>query len=169
MKILLNLVLLFVVGLVSGQSFNEVVFDEKAQKDVMKGACDIEGLQTTVWTDVYDAAYTQYQPDMEVVAKLISVMQNIEIIITLGSWCGDSKEQVPAFFKILDQLNFNMSKLTIIALDRNFDSGENGIRPYNTEKVPTFIFLSGSVELGRIIETPQQTLEKDMAVIFGVE
>jgi len=150
-----------------GQDFNRVVFDEKAQKDVMKGFCDEEGLKTTVWSDFYETAYNSYQPDMERIILLMPLMQGVKIVVTLGTWCGDSKQHVPAFLRILSELKFDVANLTIIALDRNFDSGEQGIRPYDTEKVPTFIFFSGDVELGRIIETPDGTLEEHMMKILG--
>ncbi len=34
---------------------------------------------------------------------------------------------------------------------------------YGVELVPTFIFMSGEEELGRIVETPEETLEQDAA------
>ncbi len=151
----------------SAQEINSVVFDEKAQKDVMKGMCDRQGLQSTVWADIFENGYNSYQPDMELVLRIAPKLQGVEIVVTLGTWCGDSKEQVPAFFRILDEAGYDFSKLTLLALDRNFDSGEAGIRPYDTEKVPTFIFYSGGTELGRIIETPEGSLEKHMLTILG--
>jgi hypothetical protein len=150
------------------QQLNSVVFDEKAQKEVMQGYCDAEGLKTTVWSDIFDGTYNEYQPNMEVLFEMIPLMQNVEIVVTLGTWCGDSKEHVPAFLKILNEMGTDFSKVTLIGLDRGFDGGEAGYRPYDTEKVPTFIFFRDDMELGRIIETPEGTLEEHMAKIFGL-
>lgn len=155
------------LGMVSGQELNRVVFDERAQKDVMKGLCNEDGLKTTVWSDIYENTFSSYLPDMERIINLMPIMQGIDIVITLGTWCGDSKQHVPAFLRILKELNFDFSRLTMIALDRNFDSGEFGTRPYDTVKVPTFIFYSGGKEIGRIIETPDGTLEQHMLKILG--
>lgn len=151
-----------------GQDFNKVIFDEKAQREIIQGYCDEEGLKTTVWKDFYDQTYHEYMPQMEILFQLMPQMQNIEIVVTIGTWCGDSKEQVPAFLRILKELQYDMSKLIIIGLDRNFDSGIEGIRPYDTEKVPTFIFFRNGIEAGRIIETPEGSLEQHMAVIVGL-
>lgn len=151
-----------------GQDFNKVVIDERTQKEVIKGYCDAEGLKTTVWVEIYEGMFNAYQPDMEVIMKLIPVLKDVEIVVTLGTWCGDSKEHVPAFIKILSLMAFDFSGLTMIGLDRNFDSGDSGIRPYDTEKVPTFIFYSGGREIGRIIENPEGSLEEHMAKIFGL-
>jgi len=152
-----------------GQEFNTVVFDEKAQREIIQGFCDEEGLKTTVWKDFYDRVYSEYVTDMEIIFQLMPVMQNIEIVITIGTWCGDSKEHVPAFLRILKELQYDMSKLIIIGLDRNFDSGIEGVRPYGTEKVPTFIFYQNGIESGRIIESPEGSLEQHMAVILGLK
>jgi hypothetical protein len=36
----------------------------------------------------------------------------------------------------------------------------------NIERVPTFIFKRGGEEIGRIIETPDESLEADMLKLF---
>ena len=151
------------------QDFNKVIFDEKAQREVMQGLCDEDGLKATVWVEFYEAVYNDYHPEMDIVVQLITALQGVDIVVTIGTWCGDSKMHVPAFMKLLRTLNFDFSRLTIIALDRSFDGGQGiGERPYNTEKVPTFIFYSGDKELGRIIETPDGSLEEHMKRIFGL-
>ncbi len=151
-----------------GQEKNKIIFDEKAQREVIQGYCDADGLKNTVWSEIYEGMYDTYQPQMEILFQLIPLMQNIEIVVTLGTWCGDSKQHVPVFIRILDEMQFDKSKLNMIGLDRNFDSGEMGMRPWDTEKVPTFIFFSGEKELGRIIETPEGSLEEHMAKIMGL-
>ncbi len=151
-----------------GQDFNKVVFDERAQKEVIKGYCNAEGLKTTVWTEIFEGIFNAYQPDMDVIMKLIPMLKDVEIVVTLGTWCGDSKEHVPAFLKILSLSDYDFSGLTLIGLDSNFDSGDSGVRPYETEKVPTFIFFLEGEEMGRIIETPEGTLENHMSLIFGL-
>lgn len=165
---ILNILLMCMFLTSNAQDFNKVVYDERAQKDVIRGYCDAEGLKTTVWVDFYEGTFNDYQPDMEIIMNLIPVMNNIKVVVTLGTWCGDSKEHVPAFIKILSLMAYDFSGLTMIGLDRNFDSGETGIRPYDTEKVPTFIFYSEGKEIGRIIETPEGSLEEHMATIFGL-
>lgn len=151
------------------QEFNQVVFDEKADKEVMKGWCNIEGLKNTVWAEIYDLKYNSYNIDYTNFVELSTALRNTEILIVLSSWCGDSKDWVPPFYKILDQISYDKSKIKVIALDRNFDSGDFGIRPFETIKVPTFIFYIAGEEIGRIIEKPLVSLEKDILKIHGIE
>jgi thiol-disulfide isomerase/thioredoxin len=36
----------------------------------------------------------------------------------MGTWCGDSKREVPRFIKILKSVDFPMENLKIVALDK---------------------------------------------------
>ena len=47
----------------------------------------------------------------------------------MGTWCGDSKEWVPSFLKIWDQLGLDRKELTFTALydiDERYKQGPNG-------------------------------------------
>lgn len=168
-KLFFLFVILSLARTTYSQEFNQVVFDEKADKEVMKGWCNIEGLKTTVWAEIYELKYNSYNIDYSKFSELATALINTEILIILSSWCGDSKDWVPPFYKILDQISYDKSKIKVIALDRNFDSGNLGIRPFETLKVPTFIFYIGGEEIGRIIEKPLVSLEKDILKIHGIE
>lgn len=167
-KIICLLTIATIIKFSFGQTFNLVVFDEKAGKEVSKGWCNIEGIKKTVWSEIYDLKYNSYNIDYNNFAELANSLQNTEILIVLSTWCGDSKDWVPPFIKILDQISYDKTKLRILALDRNFDSGNEGIRPYDTQKVPTFIFYKSGKEIGRIIEKPEESLEKDILKIHGI-
>ena len=46
----------------------------------------------------------------------------------MGTWCGDSKEWVPSFLKIWDQLGLDRKELTFTALydiDERYKQGPN--------------------------------------------
>ncbi len=85
----------------------------------------------------------------------------------MGTWCGDSKEWVPRFYKVMDQAGFNYRKMKLIAVDRNKKAGDLDISALHIERVPTFIFYKKKKELGRIIEVPYDLIEKDMLKIIG--
>jgi thiol-disulfide isomerase/thioredoxin len=84
----------------------------------------------------------------------------------MGTWCSDSRREVPRFLRILDELNFNNELLTINYVDRKKESPEGDISSLDIKYVPTFIFYKGGKEIGRIIETPQITLESDFKNIL---
>ena len=105
---------------------------------------------------------------MAVSATLSAYGHDYEIVIVMGSWCGDSKEQVPRFYKIMDSFDFPESNIRLLCVDKKktAQNYEEEISDYNISFVPTFIFFRDGKELGRIIETPVESLEKDWLKII---
>lgn len=97
-------------------------------------------------------------------------LKNVEVDIYLGTWCGDSKKWVPKFVKLWDELGLNRSQLKFIALydftDGKYKQGPNGEeKNKDIHRVPTFIFKRNSKEIARIVESPNNDLETDLAQI----
>ena len=153
-----------------GQEVNQRVFDEKSQTDILVGVCTRDGLLGCAFAEDYHIEYPMYKPNDTVVAQIKGLIGDLRCVIVLGTWCGDSKEQVPRFFKIIDQASVKFDKLEIYCVDRQKEAPGMDIKTtYNIEKVPTFIFYRDETEIGRIIETPKTTLEKDMLEIISVK
>ncbi len=111
--------------------------------------------------------YDTYQPSQDAVNKLTELNKNdITIKIVLGTWCPDSRREVPRFMRILDIWNFPAEKVTFIGVD-NFKNAPVGEFPsLRIERVPTFIIYKNNIESGRIIENPVTSLEQDMVNIL---
>ncbi len=118
-----------------------------------------------------------FEPAAEDIESLRAINEDIEIICVLGTWCHDSEREVPRFWKILQETGNPHLELTMFAVGRSSDEEARDIldnigfdislrKTYNVELVPTFIFLKDGVELGRIIESPQTTLEEDAVKIL---
>jgi hypothetical protein len=73
---------------------------------------------------------------------------------------------VPKYFKISGLPGHPFPEPTIICVDRKKKAGDVSLEGLNILKVPTFIFYYKSRELGRITETPQTTMEKDLLEIL---
>jgi len=102
-------------------------------------------------------------------SKFNTDLKDIRIKIVMGTWCGDSKDQVPRFFKVLDKLQYNPSDVEILSFVRKYKDKEVGAKQYNIEKIPTFIIYRNNTEIGRIIETPHLSLEKDFLEILNLK
>jgi len=153
-----------------GQEINQRVFDEKSQAEILVGTCTRDGLLGCAFAEDYNIEYPMYKPNDTVLAQLKNLTGELNCVIVLGTWCGDSKEQVPRFFKILDQSGTKFDKLEIYCFDRQKEAPGMDIKTrFQIEKVPTFIFFRNDAEIGRIIETPKVSLENDMLEIFSVK
>jgi thiol-disulfide isomerase/thioredoxin len=149
------------------QDINKVIADSKNGKEILIGNCDRQGLEKGEFGELFDQYYQIYEPDKAVLTELKTKQVGIEILVVLGTWCSDSQEQVPKFFKILDKIRFDKKSVQLICVDRDKKAGEVDLVNYNIEKVPTFIVYRKGREIGRIIETPYATLEKDLLMFFS--
>lgn len=110
--------------------------------------------------------FLTYQPQREYHEALPKHMQDVEILCILGTWCSDSKREVPRMIRLMQTVNIPPDKLKLIGVDRQKIAPGGEQRVYNIERVPTFIFLRGGKEIGRIVEAPLASLEKDMLGII---
>lgn len=158
------LILLFAVNAKAQQELNKKIEDPNKHKEVMINKCTRAALTSfPEFKESYDLNYNYYKVDSAALKELGEALKGTKITIVLGTWCDDSKFQVPRFLKIIDQLNLPTEKLTFIAVD-GLKKAENGlIDNMNIEHVPTFIFSNKKgEEIGRIVESPKETLEKDI-------
>jgi hypothetical protein len=168
MKILLSITLIVLAMNVSAQEVNKKIHDQVHNKDILINTCTREGITTfPEFKEMYDPLYAAYVPDAATMIELKKLIKNEKIKIVFGTWCGDSKVNVPNFFKILDALHFKDKNVEIIAVDGN-KKAENGILDgLDILRVPTFILYDKKgKELGRIIEGPKTTLEGDLLAIY---
>jgi len=149
------------------QELNKTMIDPDLEKEILIGQIDVKGLQSPIFIDNWKLAQDEYTPDKLTIKELKNFFRknkDIKLKVFFASWCGDSKEHIPHFEKIAKKARIKNVKY--IALSRakllpNEDIGEFGI-----EYVPTFIVYKEGVELGRIIETPEVSLEKDLLKIL---
>lgn len=162
---------IILIALFSAQGFaqvlNQKTMDEKKHHEILVGYCNREGFATCSFDSAYRANYGPYAPDTAVLRLLSKGLDNISMKVIMGTWCGDSKEQVPRFYKILDLLKFDYSRLSLICVDRTKSAPGIDIAPLKINLVPTFIFYRDDKEIGRIVETPAVSLEKDLLLITG--
>ncbi len=153
---------------VSAQELNKKIHDQARNKDVLINVCTREGITTfPEFKEMYDPLYAAYVPDAATMIELKKLVKKEKIKIVFGTWCGDSKVNVPNFFKVLDNLQFKEKNVEIIAVD-GAKKAENGIIDgLNIQRVPTFIvYDKKGKELGRIVEHPKTTLEGDLLAIY---
>lgn len=148
------------------QDDNHKIMDEKSGKEILIGTITREGLISM--GDWFNEGYASYQSDPVILDSLKLYREKYPyLFIVLGTWCGDSREQVPAFLKILDQIGYPAEQVFMVAVDREKKAGNFCIGDFNVKLVPTFIMTVDGEETGRIIETPATTLEKDLLRIVA--
>jgi hypothetical protein len=165
MKMLIIYILL-IAGTTSAQDTNKVVIDERSERPMLVGYTTREAFKDSAFVWWYNGQYELYDIDTTLIDEFIENLNGTDITIVMGTWCGDSRREVPRFLKILDYAGYPEEALTMINVDRSMTTEGIDIKEMDIKYVPTFIFYSGDEEIGRIIESPQETLEIDMAEIL---
>ncbi|TAI48147.1 thioredoxin family protein [Flagellimonas allohymeniacidonis] len=164
--LIITLLLSFCLG--NAQKFNQEIELENGKKFLI-GKINLEGLSAEPYNIWFQSGEKAYAIDEALVKKLEEPLSDYHIKLFLGTWCGDSKREVPRLVKILKAANFPMENLDIVALDRRKEhykkspTGEE--RGLNIIKVPTIIFMKQGKETNRIVESPIESLEEDIAQI----
>ncbi len=111
--------------------------------------------------------FDEYNADSVVLGKLRETLPDgLSIKVVLGTWCPDSRREVPRFMKITGLLGVDQADMTFIGVDDAKISPVGEYEELGIERVPTFIFYKNNVEAGRIIENPVSSLEQDMLDIL---
>ncbi len=167
----LSILLLFLAitsSLFSQEEMNKIVFDENANQEILLGYCDKDSLKSNSVTQWFLPEYNSYLVDKETLKSIDSkLIPELEIFIVMGTWCSDSQREVPRFIKIIEFLDLQLGQLVIAGVDKNKQAEGIPIVRMEIELVPTFIFYYEGEEIGRIIESPKETLEKDILNIMS--
>lgn len=120
------------------------------------------------YADWYVKEHDEYVLDQKAVSELKkNKINSYNIIVFMGTWCEDSHRDFPRLMKILEEVKYPDTKLTIIAVNRKKESPTGDEARYNIQKVPTIIVEKYGKELGRIIEMPTTGyIERDLVEIL---
>ncbi|MCD6543938.1 MAG: thioredoxin family protein [Flavobacteriaceae bacterium] len=137
--------------------------DEK----MLVGIQSKENFEQQPFSEWYNPNYKNAKLDAAVVKKIKKNIKGVTIKAFMGTWCGDSQHEIPIFYKLMDAINFDYNNLNMIAVNRSKETPDNLQKDYHITNVPTFIFYKKGKEIGRFVEYPRETLEKDMLKIVS--
>jgi thiol-disulfide isomerase/thioredoxin len=145
---------------------------QKPADRVLYGKITTDTLLKSPYVNWYKKNYDDYKinDSVKTAFKKLS-FKGIKIEAFFGSWCGDSKRELPRFLKVLDEISFNKNDLSIIgtggsdSLYKQSPQGEE--KSKGIFRVPVFIIYRNGAELNRINEFPVASLERDLLLIIG--
>lgn len=167
-KLILFYLFMTITFVTFSQEVNKTAIDSTSQKEILIGKCTLEGLMSNeVFNTAFKTENKYYKIDSNTVEVLRNKIDNITIVLFMGTWCGDSKEQVPRFYMIMDMLAYDTHSIKIYCNKRGKYADDPYANQFNILKIPTFIIFKDGVEIGRIVETPKLSLEKDLVEIIS--
>ncbi len=156
---------LFLVACSTSPKNGYKIIRDKSGRDMAVGVIPAKDLLANF--PKFEAQYKSFVPDSQAVNFLAHFTKPVEVLVFLGTWCPDSQREVPRFLKALDLAHNPPSiQVKLIASDRSKKDKENLSTKYKIERVPTFVVLSQGKEIGRIVEHPKDSVEKDFVAIL---
>ncbi len=97
--------------------------------------------------------YKYANPDAKAIEAFKNKKDKFSIIVFGGTWCHDTQNLLPMFYKLVDKSGFDASKVFLIGVNRAKTTIKKLEVKYAIKNVPTFIVIDKlGIEIGRIVE-----------------
>lgn len=122
-----------------------------------------------------DTAFAWFKENMkwgEADASAIEAIKKnaskFSIVVVAGTWCHDSNNLLPKFYRLLDKAGYPESKVLLIAVDRKKHAYKQYEKKYGITNTPTFIVMQNGKEVGRVTENGKTGyFEKELGEIIA--
>ena len=132
-----------------------------------------EGLIGPVTRETVEAApewvqaEVEAKPDPNVAAALAAVPAGAEVEVFLGTWCGDSRRELPRLWKAIDAAGGTVPfQIHYVGVDHQKKEPAAEIAKEGVRYLPTFIVRRDGREVGRIVETSPNGIESDLLALL---
>lgn len=162
------LMTLLAVGCAPAYKTFNTVHESKNEK-VLQGIISREIIEADTTFKWFPTNYKYAQPDANAVEIFKNNKSKFKLIVFGGTWCEDTQNLLPLFYKLLDKSEFPKKKLTLVGVDRQKQSGNDLSAKYKITNVPAFIVLGADgQEVGRVVEYGKGNgIDKELAEIVG--
>lgn len=115
-------------------------------------------------------ATVEAEIDVDDATALATVEPGAEVTIFLGTWCDDSRREVPRLWRALDQVGGLVPfEIEYVAVDREKREPAARVEAAGVRYVPTFIVRRGGEEVGRVVEISPNGIETDLLALLSGE
>ncbi len=123
-----------------------------------------EWQREAAWKNYAD---TTYKPDAASLKRLTSLITpEISFRLIAGTWCDDSREEMPRLFPLLTASGVNTDAVEIWGVSRSKREPTAIVQTNAIEYVPTLVVMRSGKEIGRIVEHPKTSWEADLQAIL---
>lgn len=113
-------------------------------------------------------AEVEAAPDAAASRALAAVEPGAEVIVFLGTWCSDSRREVPRLWRALDEVGGTVPfQIRYVGVDRQKKEPVAPITNYDIRFVPTLVVERGGQEVGRIVEESPHGVEQDLLALLS--
>ena len=142
-----------------------------AQNDnLLIGKISAEVLRNNDHSEWFIDNYKLYKPEKEKLEQFKNSLPKVDFQfeIFFGTWCPDSRREVPRMIKILESIDVEKEKYDLIGVNQFKelpDDYSDRAEKINLNRVPTIIFYKNGKEVNRYVEFAQVSLLDDLLLI----
>lgn len=163
-KLLLSFIIIVTTSCRAQKNEPNAILDNDGN---LVGIANKDYFLATPYNEWFLTNYDAYEAEPATVESLKPLLENVKIKVFMGTWCGDSQDQTPVLYKILDSTNFNFDDLLLVTVNKDKKTSDSLEIGLDIERVPTFIFYKEEKEIGRFVEYPRESVEADMLKIVS--
>ncbi len=110
----------------------------------------------------FRSGYDDYKPNNDTIEELKRWKNDIYFIVFAGTWCDDTKDLLPKFYKMATEAGFTRKEVTLYLVDRDKKSADGAAQLLHIDKVPTIITFRSGRMIGRIEESASKPIEQEI-------
>ena len=163
-------IILFIVNCTPKMAMNYEAKDHNGNI-ILLGKSTRERLSRPPFDAWFTKNYNAYVVDSNSADQLKPLLKNKRFLIFMGTWCGDSRREVPRMYKILDYCGVKEWQIQLVNVSNSDtaykQSPGHEERGMDIRRVPDLLVFNNNHEQGRIVESPVVSLEKDLLSIVS--
>lgn len=152
----LLLLLLFITPIImqAQEKVFKIILDPKdGGSNMLVGQISIKYIQADGTCGWYNKGFEKYKLDSAKIKALQAHIKDYNFIVMLGTWCEDTQNLLPQFYKTMMASKYPVEKIELLGVDREKHALNIEHLLLKVEHVPTIIISKGPREIGRIVET----------------
>ncbi len=122
------------------------------EEKILRGYIDRATIENDVSFPWFANNMKYGQADPVAVEAFKTKASRFSIIVFGGTWCSDTQNLLPVFYRLVDKSGYPNNKITLIGVDRAKTTINDLHKKYNISHVPTFIVIQNGKEVGRVVE-----------------
>jgi len=134
------------------QAQTPYTYTKDGQTAILNGIVTKYILQNDSSFKWYITNHANYTPDADALKAMEASKGAVQYIIFGGTWCGDTKQILPQFFKLQELSGVTDNNISFFAMDRTKKTLGNVGHAFKITNVPTIIVMKEGKEIGRVVE-----------------
>ena len=143
-----------IAAIVSCKSYKNISYETiyKGREKTLKGVINRQVIESDTSFPCFKTNMAYGTIDSNTINTFKTKADKFNIIIFGGTWCEDTQNLLPRFYKLIEASGYPEKKILLLGVDRKKYTIDSLNVKYKITNVPTFIIMHKGKEFGRVVE-----------------